>query len=233
MSGRNAPPSRADHVGSLLRPAALRNAREQRQSGFLAPEDLKEIEDREIERIIRKQQELGFQDATDGEFRRAMWHYDFLEHLDGVESFEIDRTNLPPGTFALGKGVKVAGKLGFSSHPMIEHFRFLQDHARVAAKMTIPAPSALHFRGGRKAIDEKLYPDMGEFYRDLGNAYQKAVRAFADAGCRYLQLDEVFLAYLCDDAQREALRVRGDDPDELTVAYASMINRAIDLPTRI
>lgn len=228
INKRNRPPFRADHVGSLLRPPALKRAREQRQAGAITAAALKAAEDREIERIIRKQEDLGLADATDGELRRAMWHYDFLEHLDGVEAFELDTTNLPPNTFAVAKGLKVSGKLGYSAHPMIEHFRFLKDHARGTAKMTIPAPSALHFRGGRKVIDETIYPDIDEFYRDLGDAYNQAVRAFADAGCRYLQLDEVFLAYLCDNDHRKALLARGDDPDELTGAYAAMINRAVE-----
>jgi 5-methyltetrahydropteroyltriglutamate--homocysteine methyltransferase len=227
---RTQPPFRADHVGSLLRPAALKEAR---AAGDKVA--LKEVEDREIRRVIEKQQSLGLQAVTDGEFRRAMWHFDFLERLEGVESFRAEHGIAFKGGLATqAKGLRVTGKLGFSdrpSHPMTDHFRFVKDHAavmpNVIAKMTIPSPSVLHFRGGRQAVDPAIYPDMEDFYRDLGDAYNQAVHAFADAGCRYLQLDEVNLAYLCDSDQRDALRARGDDPEKLPMIYAAMINRAI------
>jgi len=220
---RTQPPFRADHVGSLLRPIALKEAR---AAGDQAA--LKQVEDREIRRIIEKQQGLGLQAVTDGEFRRAMWHFDFLERLDGVESFRAEHGIAFKGGLATqAKGLRVTGRLGFSDHPMLEHFRFVKDHATVMPKMTIPSPSVLHFRGGRHAVDPALYPDMNDFYRDLGEAYNQAVRAFGDAGCRYLQLDEVNLAYLCDSDQRDALRARGDDPEKLPMIYAAVINRAI------
>jgi 5-methyltetrahydropteroyltriglutamate--homocysteine methyltransferase len=227
---RSQPPFRADHVGSLLRPAALKEARTAGDKSAL-----KKVEDREIRRIIEKQQSLGLQAVTDGEFRRAMWHFDFLELLNGVESFRAEHGIAFKGGLATqAKGLRVTGKLGFPDrpgHPMLEHFRFVKDHAtatpNVIPKMTIPSPSVLHFRGGRHAIDPSIYPDMDDFYRDLGDAYNQAVHAFADAGCRYLQLDEVNLAYLCDSDQRDALRARGDDPEKLPMIYAAMINRAI------
>jgi 5-methyltetrahydropteroyltriglutamate--homocysteine methyltransferase len=220
---RTRPPFRADHVGSLLRPIALKEAR---ANGDKAA--LKEVEDREIRRVIEKQQSLGLQAVTDGEFRRAMWHFDFLERLDGVESFRSEHGIAFKGGLATqAKGLRVTGRLGFSRHPMTDHFRFVKDHATVTPKMTIPSPSVLHFRGGRHAVDPAIYPDMDDFYRNLGEAYNQAVRAFAEAGCRYLQLDEVNLAYLCDSDQRDALRARGDDPDQLPMVYAAMINRAI------
>ena len=220
---RTAAPFRADHVGSLLRPAALKQARAQ-SSG----EELKAAEDAAIEHIIARQAEIGLRSATDGEFRRAMWHYDFLEKLDGVESYNSDHgIAFKGGIQTIHKGLRVTGKLGFTTHPMLQHFEFLRDHTQASAKMTIPSPSVLHFRGGREAVDPKIYPDMDEFYRDLGLAYRGAVKAFADAGCRYLQLDEVNLAYLCDSEQRQMLRDRGDDPDRLPAIYAEMINTAI------
>jgi 5-methyltetrahydropteroyltriglutamate--homocysteine methyltransferase len=121
---------------------------------------------------------------------------------------------------------------GFSGHPMLDHFRFVKEHTRATPKMTIPSPSSLHFRYGRGAVPEAIYPDMGEFYRDLGRSYRRAVRAFADAGCRYLQLDEVNLAYLCDPSLREQVKERGDDPATLPMVYADMINAAIsDIPS--
>ena len=169
------------------------------------------------------------QDATDGEFRRAMWHFDFLERLDGVEGFESDHgIQFQGGIQTKAKGLRVTSKIGFSGHPMIEHFRFVKEHARgVVPKMTIPSPSVLHFRGGRRAVPESIYPEMGEFFEDLAQAYRAAVRAFADAGCRYLQLDETNLAYLCDPSQRGMLKERGDDPERLPEIYAGMINTAI------
>src|SRR5271165_2472074 len=220
---RNTPPFRADHVGSLLRPPALKEARAR------AAPDLRAMEDAAIERVIARQAEIGLRSATDGELRRTMWHFDFLEHVDGVESFRaLHGIAFKGGIETQAKGLRVTGKLGFSStHPMIEHFQFLRDHTRATPKMTIPSPSVLHFRGGRRAVSQEVYADMEEFYRDLALAYRRAVQAFADAGCRYLQLDEVNLAYLCDPGQRQLLRERGDDPDRLPGIYANMINTAI------
>ena len=225
---RNIPPFHADHVGSLLRPTALKEARARRERDEISAEALRAAEDAAIEHIIDRQAEVGLRSATDGEFRRAMWHFDFLEHLDGVESFRSDHgIAFKGGIETQAKGLRVTGKLGFSGHPMLEHFRFLRDHTRATPKMTIPSPSVLHFRGGRHAVSRDVYPDMEQFYRDLAAAYRDAVRAFADAGCRYVQLDEVNLAYLCDPEQRQLLRERGDDPDRLPGIYAEMINTAI------
>lgn len=225
---RNRPPFRADHVGSLLRPPALKDARARHERGEISGADLRAVEDAAIERAIARQAETGLRSATDGEFRRAMWHFDFLERLDGVESFRSDHgIAFQGGIETQAKGLRVTGKIGFSTHPMLDHFRFLRDHTGATAKMTIPSPSVLHFRGGRKAVSADIYPDMDEFYRDLGLAYRGAVQAFAHAGCRYLQLDEVNLAYLCDPEQRQNLRDRGDNPEELPRIYADMINAAI------
>jgi 5-methyltetrahydropteroyltriglutamate--homocysteine methyltransferase len=216
------PPFRADHVGSLLRPLELKQAR---QAGV---QNLREIEDRCIEHIIARQADAGLQSATDGELRRAMWHFDFLEGLTGVESFTSERgIAFQGGIETKARGLRVTGRIGYAPHPMLEHFRFLKAHAKTTPKMTLPSPSVLHFRGGRKAVSESVYPDLAEFYRDLAWAYREAVAAFAQAGCRYLQLDETNLAYLCDPEQRAALRARGDDPDALPEIYADMINTAI------
>jgi 5-methyltetrahydropteroyltriglutamate--homocysteine methyltransferase len=225
---RNKPPFRADQVGSLLRPERLKEARRQREAGKIDAEALREIEDEEIARVIEHQERVGLKAVTDGEFRRAMWHFDFLERLDGVESFEAEHgIQFKGGVETKAKGLKVQGKVAFSGHPFLDHFGFVKSHTRAMAKQTIPSPSVLHFRGGRKAVSDSAYPDMDAFYDDLGEAYSQAVGAFADAGCRYLQLDETNLAYLCDTEQRDMLKARGDNPDELPGIYARMINRAV------
>jgi len=221
-------PFRADHVGSLLRPAALKEKRAQRERGEISDAELRAAEDAAIIAVIAKQAEVGLQSATDGEYRRAMWHFDFLERLDGVEGFRAAHgIAFQGGIETAPKGLRVTRKIGYSSHPMISHFEFLRDQTKATAKMTIPSPSVLHFRGGRRAISDAIYPDMDDFYRDLGQAYRAAVNAFADAGCRYLQLDEVNLAYLCDPEQRKMLHERGDDPEHLPEIYANLINTAI------
>ncbi len=226
---RTVPPFRADHVGSLLRPDALKEARARRARGEISIDQLRAAEDTAIEDVIAKQAAVGLPSATDGEFRRAMWHFDFLERLDGVESFHTDRgIAFQGGIETEAKGLRVTGKVGFSTHPMLDHFRFLRQHTRATPKMTIPSPSVLHFRGGRKAVSQEVYPDMDEFYLDLGLVYRSAVQAFAAAGCRYLQLDETNLAYLCDTEQRQILADRGDNPDGLPKIYARMLNTAIE-----
>ena len=227
---RTTPPFRADHVGSLLRPQALKEARAKREKGEISAEALKDIEDREIEKVIRKQEDVGLQSVTDGEFRRAFWNYDFLGKMDGVEAYLGERKIQFQGKNPRPMMLRVIGKLGtFSGHPMLDHFRFVKEHTKRTAKMTIPSPSSLHFRYGRDAVPESIYPDMRDFYRDLGKAYAKAVRAFADAGCRYLQLDEVNFAYLCDPILRAQVTARGDDPDKLPHIYAGMLNTAMSL----
>jgi 5-methyltetrahydropteroyltriglutamate--homocysteine methyltransferase len=225
---RTRPPFRADHVGSLLRTAPLKEARAKRQAGEITADQLNAIEDQEIDKIVKRQEEIGLQLATDGEFRRSWWHFDFLKDLDGVESYSTDQGIQFHGVQTRNEGVRVAGKIGFSDHPMLEHFRFLKGHTRVTPKMTIPSPSVLHFRGGRDAVSRQTYPDLEEFFDDLAKAYRKAVRAFADAGCRYLQLDDTVWAYLCSEEQREQARARGDDPAKLPGIYARMINQAIE-----
>jgi 5-methyltetrahydropteroyltriglutamate--homocysteine methyltransferase len=224
---RTNPPFRADMVGSLLRTLPLKEAREQHQQGAISAEALKEVEDREIKALIKRQEEIGLQAVTDGEFRRAYWHFDFLEHLDGVTSVEADSGMNFKGGVGITKALRVTGKIGFSDHPMVDHFRFVKDNTSRAAKMTIPGPSMLHYRGGRKMMNIGVYPEMDAFYEDLGAAYNKAVHAFYDAGCRYLQLDDISFAYLCDPEQREMLRQRGDDPERQPEIYAAMVREAL------
>jgi 5-methyltetrahydropteroyltriglutamate--homocysteine methyltransferase len=224
---RTKPPFRADMVGSLLRTGALKRAREQHAEGTIDAAALKAVEDREIVSLIRKQEEIGLQAVTDGEFRRAYWHFDFLEHLDGVTSIDADSGMNFKGGVGIAKALRVTGPIGFTDHPMIEHFRFLKQNTNRVAKMTIPGPSMLHYRGGRKMINAGVYPDMDRFYADLGAAYNKAVHAFYEAGCRYLQLDDISFAYLCDPEQREMLRARGDDPDHQPEIYAAMVRAAL------
>jgi 5-methyltetrahydropteroyltriglutamate--homocysteine methyltransferase len=224
---RAKPPFRADHVGSLLRSTSLKQARARREAGEISADSLLAIEDREIIKIIKKQEEIGLQLATDGEYRRSWWHFDFLERLDGVEGYTADHGIQFKGTETKPRAVRVVGKIGFSDHPMVDHFRFLKKHARSTPKMTIPSPSVLHFRGGRNGISREIYPDLDAFFDDLAKAYRKAVQAFADAGCRYLQFDDTVWGYLCSEEQRRGARERGDDPASLPAIYARMINEAI------
>ena len=230
---RTKPPFRADHVGSLLRPASLKDARAKRAKGEISAADLKAMEDREIERVIRKQEEVGLQAVTDGEFRRSWWHLDFLWGLDGVERHVMDTGVAFAGVNTRAEGIKVTGKVGYSGHPMIEHYKFVADHTKVTPKITIPAPSAIYGRPMATPIDKAAYKDLDSFFHDVGQAYRKAVRAFADAGCRYLQLDEVFIAMLCDEKYRQQMRDRGDDPERLGEIYGDLINVAMsDIPVR-
>ena len=231
MTQRTKPPFRADHVGSLLRPAALREARERRAKGEITADALKLVEDRAIEDIIKKQEAVGLQAITDGEFRRSWWHLDFLWGLDGVERHVMGTGIAFAAVTTRNEGVRVTGKIGFTGHPMLEHFKFLKAHTGRTPKMTIPAPSALYGRPVPTPIDKAIYPNLDTFFADLGQAYRKAVRAFADAGCRYIQLDEVFIAMLCDPKYCQQMRDRGDDPDYLAGVYADLINEAMsDIP---
>jgi 5-methyltetrahydropteroyltriglutamate--homocysteine methyltransferase len=232
MTHRSKPPFRADHVGSLLRPAALKAARERRTKGEITAAELKAVEDRAIEDAIKKQEAAGLQSITDGEFRRSWWHLDFLWGLDGVEKHVMDAGIAFAGTRTRNEGIRVTGKIDFSGHPMIEHFKFLKAHTTRTAKMTIPAPSAIYGRPNPTPIDRAIYPNKEKMFDDLGQAYRKAVRAFADVGCRYLQLDEVFIAMLCDPKYRQQMVDRGDDPDALGPLYGDLINTAIsDIPS--
>jgi 5-methyltetrahydropteroyltriglutamate--homocysteine methyltransferase len=224
---RTKAPFRADHVGSLLRPAALKAARGKREMGEIAADALREVENREIEKAIKKQEEVGLQLATDGEFRRSWWQFDFYKGLDGVELYSTGQGIAFAGVTTKAESVRVVGKVGFSGHPHIEHFGFLKDHTKVAPKMTIPAPSTLHFRQGRQSISKQVYPDLDAYFDDVGQAYRKAIRAFYDAGCRYLQLDDTAWAMICDPKEREGSKRRGDDPDRLPAHYARVTNAAL------
>jgi len=184
MSQRTKPPFRADQVGSLLRTGPVKQARTQRLAGEITPMDLQAVEDAEIRALVRKQESIGLQAVTDGEFRRSWWHYDFLSHLEGVELVSVAQGLQFKGTETKAEGLHVHGPIDFSpEHPMIGHFKFLKSVATAVPKMTIPSPTALHFRGGRQAIEKSVYPEMEPFFEDLGNAYTKAVRAFGEAGC--------------------------------------------------
>jgi 5-methyltetrahydropteroyltriglutamate--homocysteine methyltransferase len=221
------PPFRADHVGSLLRPAALKEARARFARGEIDAGALAAAEDGAIATIIEKQEAIGLKSVTDGEFRRSWWHLDFLWGLAGTERYAMDQGITFAGVTTRAEGVRVVGKLDFTGHPMIEHFKFVQARSKQTAKMTLPAPSAMYGRVGRGPISAAAYPRLDQFFADLGAAYRKAVRAFADAGCRYLQLDEVFIAMLCDAAYRARQQAQGDDPRKLAELYADLINAAV------
>jgi 5-methyltetrahydropteroyltriglutamate--homocysteine methyltransferase len=224
---RNAPPFRADHVGSLLRTVPLKEARARYAKGEITEAQLAEVENREIDRIIRKQEEVGLRLATDGEFRRSWWQFDFYKGLDGVEMVTVGEGIQFAGVTTKAESVRVVGKVGFSSHPHVEHFKYLKAHCKVTPKMTIPAPSTLHFRQGRASIDKKVYPELDAYFDDVAMAYRKAIRAFYDAGCRYLQMDDTAWSMLCDPKEREKSKQRGDDPEKLPARYAAMTNKAL------
>ena len=210
------PPFYADHVGSLLRPSGLADARKRNDMAFV---------DEAIRHAVRKQEAVGLQSITDGEFRRDYWHLDFMKQLDGVTlksavgmTFKAD--DVPPMA-------TVTGKVKCSKPIMVSDFSFLKSVATKTAKLCIPSPGSLHFRGGRNAISREVYPDLAEFWQDAGDAWRQAIRHLADAGCTYLQLDDVGFSYLCDTQVRENFRRNGDEPAGLERAYAGAINRAL------
>jgi 5-methyltetrahydropteroyltriglutamate--homocysteine methyltransferase len=228
ISVRNRAPFRADHVGSLLRPPALREARAKRALGEISAEALREVENDCIRKAIAKQESIGLRAATDGEYRRAYWHFDFMEGLEGVSLVTPEKMVEFKGGVMLPKSLQVNAKIAWHKPVMVDDFRFVNATVKTAiAKQTIPSPSVLHFRGGRQAIDPSIYPDLDGFFADLGAAYHGAVRSFAKAGCKYLQLDEVNIAYLCDPEQIEGLKARGEHVEGLLETYGNMINTAI------
>ena len=227
-------PFRADQVGSLLRPKEVAEARARHERGELSAQALATVEDRAIEQLIRKQESIGLRSVTDGEFRRENWSLDFVSGLEGtrVELREIP-ASLRGGTQHPARTMKVTtviGKIKFNGHRLLDHFRFLKAHVSGAtAKMTIPSPTMLisASRDWRESVDRSVYPDVQELYHDLGLAYAAALRAFYDAGCRYLQLDDVNMAYLCDASMREAIKARGDDPQALLDTWIRTLTTAI------
>ncbi len=228
MSPRTSPPFRADHVGSLLRTALLKQARAQRANGEITAEALKAVEDREIEIIIKKQAEVGLELATDGEFRRSWWHFDFFRCLSGVTLVSTDTGIKFHGVETKHEGITITGKVDFTGHAQLEHFKFLKAHTSAVAKMTIPAPSTFHFRQGRAAISKEAYPDIDVFFDDIAAAWRKAIHAFYDAGCRYLQLDDTAWSMMCDPKEREQSKARGDDPDKLPTLYSRVTRAALE-----
>ncbi len=224
-----APPFRADHVGSLLRPDAIKAARARRARGEIDAAELAAVEDREIVRCIAKQEEVGLKSATDGEYRRYAWQTDFLARLDGAVEVEVKLPLAGGGTDTMTIA-RIDGRLGFSSHPMLDHFRFLAAHTKVTPKISIPSPSMLIsvLRDWREGVSEAAYPTLEAFRRDIGATYRDAIRAFAEAGCTYLQLDDCNLAYLCDPAFRRRVTDRGLDPDRMLDGFVDTIGAALE-----
>ena len=230
MAARSKPPFRADHVGSFLRPQALIEARDRRKKGEITPQALRAVEDDAIRDVVRFQEAAGLQGITDGEFRRTYFHIDFLEQLAGIETkggISVQFHSASGNVDFAPPVMHVTGKVRHVKPIQVEDFKFLRSVTTRTPKVTIPSPTMLHFRGGREAISRKAYPDMEGFFADVAAAYRAEVLALADAGCRYLQLDDTNLAYLCDEKMREGARKRGDDPNELPRRYARLINAAI------
>jgi 5-methyltetrahydropteroyltriglutamate--homocysteine methyltransferase len=228
MSQRSKPPFRADHVGSILRTAPVKQARLKRDKGEISAAELAKVEDAEIINIIKKQEDIGLKLATDGEFRRAWWHFDFFDGLDGVDVVESDHGIQFQGVQTKPHVLKISGKIGFSNHPMIEHFKFLKTHTKVMPKMTIPSPGVMHFRLEPNAVSKDAYPNRDAIFDDLATTYQKAIKAFYDAGCRYLQLDDIAWAYLCSEVELKKARERGLDVDHLQESYTACTNKALE-----
>ena len=217
------PPFRADQVGSLLRPAELAKTRR----SDLPREKIREAEDRAIRDIVKKQEAIGLEAVTDGEFRRDWWHLDFLSQLEGVTlkamagpGFANSAEQPPIPT--------ITGKVRYQKRVMVDDFAFLKKETKKTAKMTIPSPSQLHMRPGRAGISREAYPDLAEFWADAAAAYRAALAEFSKAGCTYLQLDDTSFAYLCDPKMQAAARKNGDDPEKLPQTYADTINRALE-----
>ena len=232
MSLRTTPPFRADHVGSLLRPRALLQAREEAAQGVISPDDLRAVEDDAIRDVVRMQEDIGLRSVTDGEFRRASWHMDFIYEIAGVEKAEQTLKSVfrnENGTIEFTPAaVRVTGKVGMDHTIFGQAFGFVRDTVTAGTpKLTIPAPSLVHYRGGPAAIDHGVYPDMDAFWDDLGAAYADEVRRLAEIGCTYLQLDDTSLAYLNDPAQRAEIARRGEDADHQHEIYIRSINRAL------
>ena len=219
------PPFRADQVGSLLRPLALRDTRAKAQTGAMTLAELKIVEDRCIRDAVARQEAIGLRAVTDGEYRRGFWHLDFMSQFDGVG------TTAPVGMVFQADDVPpmatITAKVRCDKPIMVDDFAFLKSVATATPKLTIPSPAMLHMRGGRNAVSHRAYPDLAEFWRDAAAAYRTAIGHIAAAGCRYLQLDDVSWAYLCDPKVRDNFRANGDDPATLPRLYADLINDAL------
>jgi 5-methyltetrahydropteroyltriglutamate--homocysteine methyltransferase len=227
------PPFRADHVGSLLRPQRLLKAREDFAADRISGDELRAVEDDAIRDVVKMQQDVGLQSATDGEFRRASWHMDFIYSLDGISKAEDDmhvEFRNEEGTIDFHPAaLKVDGKLGVSETIFGKDFEFVKQNAdRVTPKQTIPSPSMVHYRGGAAMIDKDVYPDLDAFWSDLTDAYADEVRRMGELGCTYLQFDDTSLAYLNDPRQREMLSSRGEDAEHLHESYIRHINEALE-----
>jgi len=224
-------PARYDHVGSFLRPAYLLEARERKARGEITPGQLREVEDQAIAQIVKFQQDIGLKSITDGEFRRTYFHIDFLEQLGGVKTDIPVTIKRPDGTEELAPPVMhVIDKVRHEKDIQRADFEYLKTQvgAGRTPKVTIPSPTMLHFRGGRAGISKEAYPELDPvFYDDVAKAYGDELRSLHEAGCRYVQMDDTNMAYLCDEKMREAARQRGDDPNELPHRYAKFINKVV------
>jgi methionine synthase II (cobalamin-independent) len=221
------PPFRADHVGSLLRPLELAEARAKFKQHAISAQELLRIEDEAILGVVKRQESIGLRSITDGELRREYWHIDFLRQLDGVSIVALRNQNLFGGTDEQPPMAAVTGRVDCTRPIMTDAFSYLTRITCQTPKLTIPSPSMLYMRGGRSSVSSEAYPDLEEFWRDVAHAYRRAIRFFADRGCSYLQLDDVSFAYLCDPKFREGARRNGDDPALLPRRYASTINEAL------
>ena len=233
MTSRTTPPFRADHVGSLLRPKALLEAREQFAAGDITDKELAAVEDASIRDVVRMQQDVGLQTASDGEFRRTAWHMDFIYQLGGVaktdEKIKVAFRNADGELDFEAAALKVHDRVTLTDTIFADAFTFLRETASVAQtpKLTIPSPSMLHYRGGRAAIDKQVYPDLDAFWTDLTDAYAEQVRRLGELGCTYLQLDDTSLAYLNDPAQRAMVAAQGGDAEHQHETYIRNINAAL------
>ena len=221
------PPFRADQVGSLLRPPELVQARARFRKNEITANELKAIEDSCVREAVAKQEAIGLQSITDGEMRRDWWHLDFMTRLDGVTAVANPGPKFG-GTEEQPPIPSVTGKVDCTKPIMVEDFVFLKENTTSTAKFTIPSPAMLHLRGGRGSISKEIYPDLGAFWADTAAAYRKAIRHLADAGCSYLQLDDVSFSYLCDPRIQETCRRNGDDPAQLPRTYADAVTAALD-----
>ncbi len=225
------PPFRADQVGSLLRTTEVKENRLRWKNGEITAAELRAIEDKAIDETVKKVESIGMKSITDGEFRRDYFHLDFLKELSGVTvTGGIDanpHARVAEDGFTPPK-LSVTGKLKHVNDIQVADFNFLKSVVTQTPKVSIPSPTMVHFRGGRKSIDINSYPDMNLFFHDLSECYKTEIDALYKNGCRYIQLDDTNLAYLCDTKMREAAKERGDDPDELPRTYAALINSVID-----